>query len=52
MTVRGNSMKQHITCCNTTAAAGTSARIGSILDTAVLAVSILVLPVGREILGL
>ena len=50
MTVCGNSMKQHTTCCSASAAANTSARIGSILDTAVLAVSVLVLPLGRQIL--
>ena len=36
--------------CSTSAAAGTSMRIARILDTAVLAVSVLVLPLGRQIL--
>ena len=51
MTVYRYSMEQHSNCCNHSAAANTSARIRSILDTAVLAVSILVLCLGRRILA-
>lgn len=50
MTGSVRTMKQHTGCCQHSAAAYTSACIGSILDTAVLAVSILVLCVGRLIL--
>lgn len=37
------SMQQHPNCCTTSAAACTSARVGLILDTVVLAVSIFVI---------
>ena len=47
MTAYSCAMEKHTNCCATSAAAHTSARIRSILDTAVLAVSILVLPLGR-----
>ena len=45
-----HAMNQHTNCCTTSAAAFTSARILGILDTAVLAVSILVLQVGLLVL--
>ena len=45
-----HAMNQHTNCCTTSAAASASARILNILDTAVLAVSILVLRVGLLIL--
>ncbi len=45
-------MNQHTNCCTSSAAAYTSARIRGILDTAVLAVSILVLRLGLRILVL
>ena len=39
-------MEQHTNCCYTSAAAYTSARISGILDTVILAVSIIVLLLG------
>ena len=52
MTARIHAMEQHSNCCTSSAAAYTSARIRGILDTAVLAVSILVLRLGLRILVL
>lgn len=46
MTARNRTMEQHTNCCYSTAAAYTSARISTILDTAILAVSIIVLLLG------
>jgi hypothetical protein len=46
LAMAAHAMNQHTNCCTTSAAASTSARIRGILDTAVLAVSILVLRVG------
>ena len=51
MTVYSYSMEQHNNCCNAFAAANASARIRSIQDTAVLAVSILGLCLGRQSVG-
>ncbi len=49
MSVYGCAMEQNTNCCGTFAAAHTSARVRSILDTAVLAVSVLILRLGRLI---
>ena len=46
MTARNHTMDQHTDCCYASAAAYTSARISGILDTALLAVSIIVLLLG------
>ena len=45
-------MKQHPNCCETSAAACTSARICRVLDTVILAVSIFVLILVKLLLGL
>jgi hypothetical protein len=42
MAARFNTMQQHPNCCTTSAAACTSAHYGLILDTVVLAVSIII----------
>ena len=42
MAARFNTMQQHRNCCASSAAACTSARYGLILDTVVLAVSIII----------
>lgn len=46
MTARNRKMDQHTNCCYCSAAAYTSVRILGILDTALLAVSIIVLLLG------
>lgn len=42
MAVRFTAMQQYTNCCSTFAAACTSARLGLILDTVILAVSIII----------